>query len=490
MTESSPRNSSPCAESSAPFVCTGPARHHQERNRHVPPTEQPSSARVNPQLHAQSAPRSIRSAAGVIAVGTLVASPAEAKIVYTPTNTEVQYGTTIDLNNDGTADFAFDEFIMYHSQRLTIQPAVAGNAIRFNGAGAACGFFGVPVGPGEAFGTNTSYFKNGVFVAGFFQYSHTSFHGPFANAVNRYLGFKFLINGQVHFGWARLTIQNDVNNAVMTGYAYETEPNVNIIEGHLSGGTAESVARSDLLAPAQRPAILGLLARGGDGLALWRRKDRVSNAVGPRENDQTTKSREHQMTKKSKQSRPTAAINSKLNKSLTAYVAAASAAGATMLGPSAEAKIVYTPTNVNLTESTPIDLNHDGIADFTFQFWARGFHSVYLDVMPAANGNAVRGVGNSSAACGFLGVPVGPGEKFDTNSYYGHGLRMAAFSSNGTNTLSIGPWANVTNRYLGFKFLIKRADTLWLGAPIGFKTRPERLAHRICVRDHTQHQHH
>jgi hypothetical protein len=216
-------------------------------------------------------------AASAAGVGMLaLAQPAQARVVYTPTNTQVQYGTTIDLNNDGTVDFVFDEFIMYHSQRLTIQPAVTGNAIRFNGAGAACGFFGVPVGPGGAFATNTSYFKNGVFVAGFFQYSHTSFHGPFANAVNRYLGFKFLIDGQVHFGWARLTIQNDVNNAVMTGYAYETTPNVNIIEGHLSGPEkANNFGPTDLLAPATQPASLGMLARGADALALWRREDEL-----------------------------------------------------------------------------------------------------------------------------------------------------------------------------------------------------------------------
>jgi hypothetical protein len=214
------------------------------------------------------------SAAGVSLL-TLTSS-AEAKVVYTPTNTNVQYGTTIDLNNDGTADFIFDEFIMYHSQRLTIQPAVTGNAIRFRGTGAACGFFGVPVGPGEVFATNTSYFKNGVFVAGFFQYSHTSFNGPFANAVNRYLGFKFLINGQVHFGWARLTIQNDVNNAVMTGYAYETIPNKNIIEGHTSGAErAINVTPSEILAPAAQPLTLGTLARGADGLSLWRREEEL-----------------------------------------------------------------------------------------------------------------------------------------------------------------------------------------------------------------------
>ncbi len=122
------------------------------------------------------------------------------------------------------------------------------------------------------------------------------------------------------------------------------------------------------------------------------------------------------MTKKSKQSRPTAAINSKLNKSLTAYVAAASAAGATMLGPSAEAKIVYTPTNVKVTESTLIDLNHDGIADFTLQFWAPGFHSVHLDVIRPrmAMLSAVSGIARQLAD---FSAYRSPGEKFGTNSY-------------------------------------------------------------------------
>jgi len=149
-------------------------------------------------------------------------------------------------------------------------------------------------------------------------------------------------------------------------------------------------------------------------------------------------------------------INSTLEKKLSAYIAVAGAAGVGMLAVTqpAEAKVVFTATNVAVTQSTPIDLNNDGIADFTFQFWAPGWHSVYLDVEPQVTGNAVRGIGNSSAACGFFGVPVGPGQKFLANSYSGHGVRMAAFFSNGTSARSFGPWANVTNRYLGFKFLI------------------------------------
>jgi hypothetical protein len=63
--------------------------------------------------------------------------------------------------------------------------------------------------------------------------------------------------------------------AVLTGYAYETEPNTMIVEGSLSDGTSENVPPTDLLAPAPQPASLGTLARGADGLTLWRREEEV-----------------------------------------------------------------------------------------------------------------------------------------------------------------------------------------------------------------------
>jgi len=49
----------------------------------------------------------------------------------------------------------------------------------------------------------------------------------------RYLGLEFLINGEVHFGWARLTVTcKDLRVlATLSGYAYETVPNTPIIAG-------------------------------------------------------------------------------------------------------------------------------------------------------------------------------------------------------------------------------------------------------------------
>jgi len=230
------------------------------------------NSRLNQRLTAYVA------AASAAGVGMLAAAPrAEGKVVYTPTNVVLSTSISIDLNNDGVVDFSVALFPGYnggHRIILDVTPTVTGNAVRSNGAGAACGFFGVPVGPGEKFGTN-SYYGHGVFMAAFFQYSHSSSAGAWANVTNRYLGFKFLINGQTHYGWARLSVTNQLRSVVLSGYAYETTPNTNIIEGHLSG-TATNVPPAGQLAPTPQPATLGMLARGADGLALWRREEEVA----------------------------------------------------------------------------------------------------------------------------------------------------------------------------------------------------------------------
>lgn len=212
-------------------------------------------------------------AAGAAGVSLLaVSQPAQAKVVYTATNVTVTTPIAIDLNQDGVTDFTLG-FVagIEHSFFVDVTPAM-GNAVRGNGS-AACGFFGVPVGPGEKFATN-SYLGEGVRMAGFFGYGISTSFGPWANVTNRYLGFKFLINGQTHYGWARVSVTNEIRNVVLTGYAYETTPNKNIVEGHTFGPEkSDAIAPSDLLAPALEYSTLGMLARGADGLAIWRRNE-------------------------------------------------------------------------------------------------------------------------------------------------------------------------------------------------------------------------
>lgn len=209
-------------------------------------------------------------AATAAGVAMLAASPsAQAKVVYTPTPIDVN-STSIDLNNDGIPDFMLGFHALSKDDVLGVNPLVAGNEIMAKGSEAVAGIFGQPVGPGNKFAARAGGYS-WLFMADAGSYSVTWFGGPWANATNRYLGFKFLINGEVHYGWARLTVPNYLRNpAIVTGYAYETEPNTKIIEGEISG-TSKNIAPSDLLASAQPYATLGMLAHGADTLAIWRR---------------------------------------------------------------------------------------------------------------------------------------------------------------------------------------------------------------------------
>jgi hypothetical protein len=162
-------------------------------------------------------------------------------------------------------------------------------------------------------------------------------------------------------------------------------------------------------------------------------------------------------------SRSTTTLNPTLDRHLTAYVAAASAAGVSMLAATpAAAKVVYTPANIAIgTSGYALDLNHDGVPDFTFNFalisesdGGIAIFNLRLDVP----GNAVRPAGPAAAAVLARGAHIGPLKSFTTAlSSYG-GVFMYAqgeFSHTGVETsFSNGPWVKQTNKFLGLKFLI------------------------------------
>ena len=91
------------------------------------------------------------------------------------------------------------------------------------------------------------------------QYSDLGLWVGKGNSVrNRYLGLKFVIDGKVHYGWARLNVTlghhrqyGDVSGT-LTGYAYETIPNKAITTGKTKG--------QDVIM--FQPDTLGGLARG------------------------------------------------------------------------------------------------------------------------------------------------------------------------------------------------------------------------------------
>lgn len=229
-----------------------------------------AKARINPGLEKQLC--MYLAAAGAAGVGLL--SNAQAKVVYTPANISIPFDTPqqIDLNGDGIADLTLQVSPLAKSFGMFAN-APTGNGVRLAGVNAAAGFFGVPVGPGEKF---AGYYVGLYYkVFGYGNSSSYGAFGPWVNVTNRYLGVKFLIGGTTHYGWVRMTTSKTAD-PLITGYAYETVPNTSIKDGAISGPThVAGLEPVDVLAPDLQPATLGVLARGSDALAIWRRDDEV-----------------------------------------------------------------------------------------------------------------------------------------------------------------------------------------------------------------------
>lgn len=216
-------------------------------------------------------------AAGVALLG---AASASAEIVFTPANVNIGAGGSyaLDLNGDGVPDFTLHRCRCIgdgHTSFLFAEIDVRGNGVRDTPrAEAAAMPIGAFIGDPQAFTTTNSSYGFGRVMARAFYYSQSIFSGPWANATNKYLGLRLVIEGKIHYGWARLTVTNfnQHGTAVLTGYAYETEPNQPIRAGEKSDGSAavfppyrEDGSRS-----------LGELARGAGAVFAWCRQEMLS----------------------------------------------------------------------------------------------------------------------------------------------------------------------------------------------------------------------
>jgi hypothetical protein len=223
----------------------------------------------------------------VLAAGATLAgaSAAQAKVVYTPSNAVLTPGDghinrlQIDLNNDGTIDFTLTDFytqgdgIYYSSLHVDAGQPLNG-IVRSSQSG---GRFtralkrGTPIGSSAKFGSKEE-------MAYWFSWSTAGSRagGNFKNVTSRYLGVRFVINGEVHYGWISfrsVTVgsfkMGDDLTAKLAGWAYETEPNKPIVAGAMGGQDAELNSAAPR---AGEPTSLELLAAGNAAINDWRRR--------------------------------------------------------------------------------------------------------------------------------------------------------------------------------------------------------------------------
>jgi len=198
-----------------------------------------------------------------------LAQPAAAEIVYTPANTPIPQPPGyfepglihIDLNHDGAVDFTLINTLrggscspglcsVYGS--LFINPQ-SYNSIAVSNRGYAADLpVGVEVAPKNRLNRGPK-----IMIRGYCRLNNQTSYvaGPWIDVQNRYLGVKFAINGENHYGWIRLTVESKpfcgVAERTLTGYAYETVANKPIT----TGTTPVATPSSDI-------GSLGQLARG------------------------------------------------------------------------------------------------------------------------------------------------------------------------------------------------------------------------------------
>jgi hypothetical protein len=149
---------------------------------------------------------------------------------------------------------------------------------------------------------------------------------------------------------------------------------------------------------------------------------------------------------------------------LSIYVLVAVMSVVALAQPS-EARIVYTPIHVKVDSPYNLDLNHDGITDFTVQQIHHISHqceqgpfiSDTLAEAPAqGNGAVISATDPPFAAAIDRGVAIGSKQNFVFDA------REMAFTEWGYLERgschffaeAVGPWINVSNRYLGLEFQI------------------------------------
>jgi hypothetical protein len=226
----------------------------------------------------------LAAAAAGVSVLALTA-PSEGKIVYRQAHRVIGDNASfnLDLTGGGTVDLTFEnkhyslcttDGICNSSQYLEVKMAGA-NQVVYNVYGAVAMKPGMQIGPKNAWRGGIQ--RMASMLGGF---GTSGVGGSWVNVKNRYLGVKFKIKGQTHFGWARLNVQIQVPQTItttLTGYAYETIANKAITAGQTKGldNTGIEEPNASLTAPSPQHGTLGRLALGVPGLSIWRREELV-----------------------------------------------------------------------------------------------------------------------------------------------------------------------------------------------------------------------
>jgi hypothetical protein len=218
-----------------------------------------------------------------------LAQPSEGEVVVTKTNIAVgQYNSPayVDLNHDGLNDFEFTvaaNGTCNHCFYATLAVAALTGGKPVGGARGIVGPYGSALASGANIGPSAHFsssvargqvtLERSVGGGSISTNSFYTLYGQWPPGTTKYLGVKFLIKGQTHYGWIKLEMSTQLSGSITAGtiteYAYETIANKAISAG-ATASTAQATSQAGTTDLASNGPSLGMLAAGVDGLPLWR----------------------------------------------------------------------------------------------------------------------------------------------------------------------------------------------------------------------------
>ncbi len=180
-------------------------------------------------------------AGAFVAAGT----DANATIVYTDID-DVTYGIgefyALDVDNNGTFDFLMQG--VTNSSNWTFA-SVIGNFSSYGYGGPSnmiVGYtgailpYGSALNDGDEIGADNGFISNTYNRAWLASVYSGVTYGPFADVTDKYMGVMFDIDGDIHYGWARLDVSLNPVSVTVKDYAYDDVADAAIEAGATSGG--------------------------------------------------------------------------------------------------------------------------------------------------------------------------------------------------------------------------------------------------------------
>lgn len=166
---------------------------------------------------------------------TAISQLTNAQVIYTdviPDSIKSNNSTlTIDLDNNGTGDFLIESQIISSLGYVSLKAGVLGTSNAVIGYPSTSAAYALNY--GDTISPNSNTWKvMGTANQQMAGYAGGTAGGDWPGVGDRYLGFKFFIGSDIHYGWARMNVSSTSVMYTLYDYAYESTANTMILAGH------------------------------------------------------------------------------------------------------------------------------------------------------------------------------------------------------------------------------------------------------------------